>query len=190
MHEAYDIFVAELLESGYGLLLGEFPVLGRLLAMLSALWLEGSEEMLRRVAASRATLSQHFAIDSAAPLAGIQLGLSDPHRGGRAVAILNFEQGDTTSRVVYKPKDMRVDGTYQRYLVDLNQASTLPPLRSLAVASRDAYGLMEWVEHSPCTNDAELALFYFNAGRTMALLYLLGCNCSGVGTAQRELCPC
>ena len=176
VHEAYDIFVAELLESGYGLLLGEFPVLGRLLAVLCVLWLEGSEEMLRRVAASRATLSQHFAIGSAAPLAGIQLGLSDPHRGGRAVAIMNFQQGDTTSRVAYKPKDMRVDATYQRYLEDLNQASTLPPLRSLAVASRDAYGFMEWVEHRPCTNDEELASFYFNAGRTMALLYLLGCT--------------
>lgn len=176
LHEAYDIFVAELLESGYGLLLGEFPVLGRLLAVLSALWLEGSEEMLRRVAASRPTLGKHFAIDSAAPLAGIQLGLSDPHRGGRAVAILNFEQGDSTARVVYKPKDMRVDGTYQRYLEDLNQASTLPPLRSLTVASRDAYGFMEWVDHRPCKNDGELASFYFNAGRTMALLYLLGCT--------------
>ena len=45
VHEAYDIFVAELLESGYGLLLGEFPVMGRLLAVLCALWLEGSEEI-------------------------------------------------------------------------------------------------------------------------------------------------
>jgi hypothetical protein len=42
-------------------------------------------------------------------------------------------------------------------------------LRSLAVASRDAYGFMEWVEHRPCTNDGELKCFYFNAGRTMAL---------------------
>ena len=34
---------------GYGLLLAEFPVLGRLLAVITELWLEGSEEMLRRL---------------------------------------------------------------------------------------------------------------------------------------------
>ena len=176
VHEAYDVFVAELLSSGYGLVLAEYPVLGRLLAVVTELWLAGSEEMLRRLADSRAVLATHYGIAPKAPLQSIQLGLSDPHRGGRAVAILRFGEGDETRRVVYKPKDMQVDGTYQRYLQALNDASDLEPLRCLTIVNRDGYGFMEWVEHRTCGNDDELARFYTNAGRTMAVLHLLGCT--------------
>ena len=178
VQEAYDCFVAELLTSGYELLLVEFPVLARLLAEITDLWLGASEEMLRRLAASRMELDQQFHIPPSAVLKGIQLGLSDPHRGGRAVAILSFAElsSDGHTKVVYKPKDMLVDLVYQQFLQRLNNASTLTPLRCLAVVSKEGYGFMEWVEHRLCSNDAELAQFYFNAGRTMAVLHLLGCT--------------
>ena len=176
VHEAYDGFVVELLCSGYGLLLGEFPVLGRLLANVTELWIQGSEEMLRRLADSRAQLVDPFAIAIDAPVETIQLGLSDPHRGGRAVAILHFGEGEAVRRVVYKPKDMQVDLVYQQFLQQLNEASILPPLRQLSVLSCSGFGFMEWVEHRLCKGDAELADFYSNAGRSMAVLHLLGCT--------------
>jgi type 2 lantibiotic biosynthesis protein LanM len=178
VHEAYDAFVAEQLSGGYGLLLSEFPVVGRLLAVVTELWLDGSEEMLRRLAASRQELQQHFGIAPEAVLHKVQLNLSDPHRGGRAVAILSFGElhSDDVCRVVYKPKDMQVDQTYQEFLQTLNEASNLPPLRRLTVLSRDGYGFMEWVEHRLCRGDDELAAFYTNAGRTMAVLHILGCT--------------
>ena len=182
VREAYDFFVAELLSSGYGLLLNDFPVLGRLLATITQLWLEGSQEMLQRVAASRAQLLKHFAIPTDAVLRKVQLGLSDPHRGGRAVAILSFGSAgpdnfsNNLRKVVYKPKDMQVDQAYQSFLQGLNAASTLPPLRCLKVLSCDGYGFMEWVEHRICDSDDELASFYTNTGRTMAVLHLLGCT--------------
>jgi type 2 lantibiotic biosynthesis protein LanM len=176
VHEAYDALVAELLTSGYGLLLADYPVLGRLLAEVTDLWLEGSEEMLRRLADSRTHLLNVFAIAVDVALESIQLGLSDPHRGGRAVAILRFGEGEETCRVVYKPKDMQVDLVYQQVLQQLNRGSSLPPLRHLSVVSCQGYGFMEWVEHRLCTSDAELATFYTNAGRTMAVLHLLGCT--------------
>jgi type 2 lantibiotic biosynthesis protein LanM len=176
VHEAYDGFVAELLCSGYGLLLGEFPVLGRLLAVVTELWIQGSEEMLRRLAESRAQLVEPFAIAIDTPVEAIQLGLSDPHRGGRAVAILRFGDGEQARRVVYKPKDMQVDLVYQQFLQELNGASNLAPLRQLSVLGCAGYGFMEWVEHRVCDNDGELATFYTNAGRTMAVLHLLGCT--------------
>ena len=178
VHEAYDAFIREQLDGGYAPLLAEFPVLGRLLAVVIELWLEGSEEMLRRLAASRDQLEACFGVDHQAVLQTVQLGLSDPHRGGRAVAILSFGHhlaGDGI-KVVYKPKDMQVDQTYQVFLQALNDASTLPPLRPLTVLSCDGFGFMEWVEHRTCSSEAELACFYTNAGRTMAVLHILGCT--------------
>jgi len=176
LHEVYDDFVAELLSTGYGLLLEHYPVLGRLLAVMTALWLESSEEMLHRLAENRDDLSVNFAIPSTADLEAIQLGLSDPHRGGRVVAILRFGVSEDAPKVVYKPKDMQVDLTYQQLLEVLNNISTLPPLRSLKVVCRQGYGFMEWVEHRPCKSESELRQFYINAGRTMAILHLFGCT--------------
>ena len=178
VHEAYDAYVAEQLSSGYGVLLHDYPVLGRLLAEIIQHWLEGSEEMLSRLASCGEPLEQRFGIHPRAMLVKVRLGLSDPHRRGRAVAILSFtvSQGDAICKVVYKPKDMRVDETYQKFLRALNGASNLSPLRSLGVLSGDGYGLMEWVEHQQCTSDQELASFYTNAGRTMAVLHVLGCT--------------
>jgi type 2 lantibiotic biosynthesis protein LanM len=176
VHEAYDTFVEELLASDYGLLLAEFPVLGRLLAVVTKLWLESSEELLRRLADSRSELLNTFAIGVDAPVHSVQLGLSDPHRGGRAVAILDFKDKQHSTRVVYKPKDMQVDHAYQEFLEILNKESVLSPLRSLRVVNFPGYGFMEWVEHRLCNSDTELAEFYTNAGRTMAVLHLLGCT--------------
>ena len=176
VREVYDAFVAELLGSGYGLLLAEFPVLGRLLGQVTGLWLEGSEEMLRRLAASRSDLQQSFGIEPGVALGTIQLGLSDPHRGGRAVAILTFGLGESSRKVVYKPKDMQVDLAYQQFLQQINGASSLPPLRCLTVVSCEGYGFMECVEHRLCSSDEQLGCFYTNAGRLMAVLHLLGCT--------------
>lgn len=178
VHEAYDAFVAEQLSAGYAELLGEFPVLGRLLAVITELWLDGSEEMLRRLADSRPQLQMSFDISPTAVLSKVQLGLSDPHSGGRAVAILSFGNpgAGEAIKVVYKPKDMQVDQTYQQFLHVLNEHSSLPHLRPLTVLSRDGYGFMEWVEHRPCSSDQELERFYRNAGRTMAVLHILGCT--------------
>jgi len=176
VHEAYDAFVAELLGSGYGLLLDGYPVLGRLLAQVTNLWLEGSEEMLRRLAASRSDLQQVFGIGPGLVLQTIQLGLSDPHRGGRAVAILSFGFAQGSRKVVYKPKDMQVDLAYQQFLQQINAASSLPALRCLRVVSREGFGFMEWVEHRTSDSEEDLQRFYTNAGRLMAVLHLLGCT--------------
>ena len=176
VHEAYDAFIVELLAQGYAPLLSTYPVLGRLLATVIELWFIASEEMLSRVAESRSELQQHFGVDAIATLETIQLGLSDPHRGGRAVAILSFSAGENHWRVVYKPKDMQVDLVYQQVLSKLNQSSSMEPLRCLTVVTKPGYGFMEWVEHRTCSSDAELARFYTNAGRIMAMLHLLGCT--------------
>ena len=176
VREAYDAFVDELLGSGYGLLLDPYPVLGRLMGQVTGLWLEGSEEMLRRLAASRSDLQQLFGIGPGVALETIQLGLSDPHRGGRAVAILTFGSDESSRKVVYKPKDMQVDLAYQQFLQQINGASSLPPLRCLTIMSCAGYGFMECVEHRLCSSDEELGSFYTNAGRLMAVLHLLGCT--------------
>ncbi|QBE69405.1 Lanthionine biosynthesis protein LanM [Synechococcus sp. WH 8101] len=178
VRELYTRFITTHRRDGLQSLLTTFPVLGRFIGTVVALWHQGSLEMLERIQQDRSILAEHCSIPRDWCLQAVQQGLSDPHRGGRAVAILSFTSPDRSNshRLVYKPKDMGVDAAYQALIKDLNANSELPPLRSLVVQTCDGYGYMEYVSHTLCTNAEELERFYRNAGRLTALLHLLGCT--------------
>lgn len=178
LRDAYRAFVEANRRDGLSAILAEFPKLGRYIGLAFALWFDGSRELLLRVHSDRKVLEREFAIPADYRLTGVRQGLSDPHRGGRAVAILEFAGGDPDRvvRVVYKPKDLRVDGAYQALLRDLNSASALPSLRILSIYASDGYGYMEFVPHKLSADAAELRSFYVNAGRLTALLHWLGCT--------------
>ncbi|MFL0769782.1 MAG: type 2 lanthipeptide synthetase LanM family protein [Prochlorococcus sp.] len=182
MREHYEAFIQRHRRDGLNALLSEFPALGRFIGTVFVLWLQSSIDMLQRVCGDRSVLEKVFAIPSGQALQVVKQGLSDPHRGGRAVAILSFAVADMAAaaeesmQVVYKPKDMGVDAAYQAVLKELNAKSDLPPLQTLAIHTGHGYGYMEYVPHRLCTNDEELQRFYCNAGRLTALLHLLGCT--------------
>lgn len=178
VRELYEEFVREQRRNGLRQILVTYPILGQLIGKVVGLWKHATLEMLERIQADRPVLEQLFGIKHDWPLTSVKLGLSDPHRGGRTVAILGFSDPQTQAmvRVVYKPKDMGVDAAYQALLEDLNHRSDLPPLHTLAIKANDDYGYMEHVEHQLCSDTTSLKDFYFNAGRLTAVLHVLGCT--------------
>lgn len=174
----YNSFISRQQRDGLGTLLDEFPVLGRLLGTAVALWRDSSRELLNRLENDRQSLSEHFGIPLDAPLSAIQQGVGDLHQGGRSVAILRFESapGQVQPRLVYKPKDMRLDAAYQKLLEDLNDHTDLPLLRTVQVLVRAGYGYMEFIPHRLSQDTDELKAFYRYAGRLTAILYTLGCT--------------
>lgn len=177
MREHYERFIQRHRKDGIESLLKEFPELGRFIGVVVVLWLQASTEMLERICADREVLQKLFAIPLTHSLLEVQQGLSDPHRGGRAVAVLSFgSDQQSEKKVVYKPKEMGVDAAYQGLLADLNSLSNSPPLRTLTIHDADGYGYMEYVPHRLAKDDRELEQFYVNAGRLTAVLHLLGCT--------------
>lgn len=178
VRKLYCEFVRRHRRNGLSYLLAEFPELGRLVGTVFVLWLQGCEEMLRRVHCDREVLARVFSVSSDYRLDSVTQGLSDPHCGGRAVAILRFASSDDQRcvRVVYKPKNMGVDVAYHALIRNLNRFSDLPPMRNLAVHDADGYGYMEFVSHQLCSDEDQLHHFYVNAGRLAALLHWLGCT--------------
>ena len=173
----YECFIRKHRKDGLKLLLVEFPELGRFIGTVVMLWLQSNSDMLNRIQNDRDILERVFSIPDDCQLHAIQQGLSDPHRGGRAVSVLEFlSDNDSTRKVVYKPKDMAVDVAYQNVLKDLNENSDSVPLRQLAIQAMDGYGYMEYVPHRFACNDLELEQFYVNAGRLSAVLHILGCT--------------
>ncbi|ADO68035.1 type 2 lanthipeptide synthetase LanM family protein [Stigmatella aurantiaca] len=152
-------------------LLEEYPVLARLMATLLERWLETGLEFLAHLAEDRARLEETFLEGRAlGPLVALQGGVSDLHRGGRGVFLLQFGSG---LRLVYKPKSLAVDRQFQQLLRGLNGAGLRHPHRVLTVLDRGGHGWVEFVEAGGCDSREALQRFYWRQGSFLAVLHLL-----------------
>jgi type 2 lantibiotic biosynthesis protein LanM len=165
----YARFVAQLATGGLSRLFDEKPVLLRLIATLCRQWLDTSAELVTRigadVAAIRHDLLHHCADGQVTRIADT---MSDPHNGGRSVHLIEFGGG---SRVVYKPKDLRVDVVWHGLVERLNGAGAPVDLRTARAVARDGYGWTEYVEHAGCADDEEVSRFFRRAGAWLAIFH-------------------
>lgn len=146
----------------------EYPVLARLLVSMTENWVEAVEELVHRLEADRPFFRDAFGWSPGRVLA-LRSGLSDPHRGGRGVIVLEFED---SRKLVYKPKSLDVDAAYHR-LVDWLSERAGFELPTLKVLARDAYGWSEFAERRPCRDEAEAGDFFRRSGMLLGLMYLL-----------------
>jgi type 2 lantibiotic biosynthesis protein LanM len=165
----YDRFVADMQAGGFRRLFEDKPVLLRLVATLTRQWIDASREFARRLdedlpAIRRDLLDSH----TAGAVEAIEGDVSDPHNGGRSVQILTFEDG---SRVVYKPKDLRLDVAWHEMIERLNAANPPVALRAPRAIARDGYGWSEFIAHARGTDRDGSTRFFRRAGAWLALLH-------------------
>lgn len=170
----YDQFVADMKSGGFRLLFEDKPVLLRLIAVITRQWIETSRELVVRLGTDLSTIRRDLLHSNAnSPVAKIEGDLSDPHNGGRSVQVIGFEDG---SRILYKPKDLRLDVAWHRLIERLNQAG--PPIELKAVRSiaADDYGWTEFIDHTGCADQAGCKQFFKRAGAWLALFHCFVTN--------------
>lgn len=166
----YREFVAEMRAAGFVRLFNDKPVLLRLLTSLTRQWIDTSREMISRLAVDAASIrSELLGSDSTCRVRAISTGMSDPHNLGRTVSILDFEDG---SRVVYKPKDVRVDRAWAGLIDLLNHRAPPVDLRAMRVLARGDYGWTEFIEHTGCDRPQDFPGFFRRAGALLALFHV------------------
>lgn len=121
-------------------------------------------ELLTRFRTDLKAISTELCIPSGSSIVEIKMGLSDPHRKGRSVAILGF---GNERRVVYKPKPLDIDAALYRLLDEVGGAAGVKPLR---VIPRDDYGWVEYVGHKRTSTTPTVAR---EIGGASALFWLL-----------------
>jgi type 2 lantibiotic biosynthesis protein LanM len=168
--DAYLAFVRRHGRDGLLTVLERYPVLARRLGSTIDRWVATSRELLSRLAADRDLLREHFQTGSR--LVDVVTSLSDPHDGGRSVAILTFED---SSRVVYKPRDLRVHAAFNQFLEWTTSISDIE-LATLRVLPRHGYGWVEFVAPRGCRDRDEARTFYHRAGALLCALQVLGGN--------------
>ncbi len=165
----YDRFVAGMKSVGLRRLFEEKPVLLRLIASLTRQWIDTSREFVMRLDADLSVIRRDILRSSArSRVARIEGELSDPHNSGHSVLIVSFEDG---ARVVYKPKDLRLDTAWHALIERLNRADPPVELKAVRTIARDGYGWTEFVDHTGCTDQQAFKLFFRRAGAWLALFH-------------------
>jgi type 2 lantibiotic biosynthesis protein LanM len=165
----YDRFVVDMKAGGFRRLFEDKPVLLRLIATITRQWIDTTREFVLRLDADLATIRCDILEgETDSRVAGIEGDLSDPHNGGHSVLIVRFEDG---SRVVYKPKDLRLDVAWHALVERLNRGGAPVELKAVHAIARDGYGWTEFIDHAGCAEAAGCNRFFRRAGAWLALFH-------------------
>lgn len=165
----YERFVAEMKGGGFRRLFDDKPVLLRLLAVLTRQWIETAREFVMRLGADLPAVRRDLiGAGVGSRVAKIKGGLSDPHNDGRSVMIVRFDDG---ARVVYKPKDLRLDAAWHALVERLNRSVPPIDLQAVRVIACDGYGWTEFIDHDGCADGNGCQRFFRRAGAWLALFH-------------------
>ena len=82
--------------------------------------------------------------------------------------ILTFEDD---ARVVYKPKDLRLDVAWYDLIARLNGSTPPLELRAARAMARENYGWTEFIDHTGCADQQGCERFFRRAGAWLALFH-------------------
>jgi type 2 lantibiotic biosynthesis protein LanM len=170
----YSQFIGEMKAGGIRRLFDEKPILLRLIAVVTRQWIETAREFVLRLSSDLPAIRRdilHSSKDSL--VASIEGDFSDPHNGGRSVRIVGFTDG---SRVVYKPKDLRLDIAWRRLVDRLNLANPPIDLKAVRAIACDGYGWTEFISHEGCADQEGCKKFFRRAGAWLALFHCFAAN--------------
>lgn len=163
--ERYRAFVSRIRSDDLGELRSALPVLGALLDITSAQWVETTNELVERIDGTRGSLAAVLAVPADDRIVGVRTGLGDRHANGRTVASVTVSSGVTT---IYKPRSLSNDRQFFELWSEFRrrQGDELPVPK---LVTGDGFGLMEFVEHAPVTDAGR---YWHRAGEVAGLLHL------------------
>lgn len=163
----YDAFVAEMVGGGFDLLLGDYPVLAKIIATLRRNFHGRLIEFAARLDADLPAIIRAFGWNAApGRIVALKPSLSDPHRDGRTVMLVRFESG---AALVYKPRSVEMEAAFQSLWRMCDDQAP-----AFAVLARDGYGWAEAIAPALPQTPEEWERLSLACGRLLALLYLLG----------------
>lgn len=164
---------ADLRTGGWFDLLRTYPVLGRRFSETTGDWVTYTVELLDRLKKDCYELEQVFSISpSIAALSGIETDASDPHNGGRTVAVLRWKTGE---HLVYKPRSGGIDQAWRRWIAWVESAG-LPCCPVPAALDKGDYCWVEYLTPRPLSDKEDAELFYHRSGVLLCIFYVLGAN--------------
>lgn len=168
----YASFIGMMWNDGFAVFFTKYPVLARMLAQTTELWVASTQELLARVNSDMAAFG---VFDSRGLPPGkivhFRTGLSDRHNGGRTVLGAEFESG---LRLIYKNKDPQIQLALDQLLEWLNQNGSPLLLKTFKMVHRESYYWVEEISPMPCEDAGQVIRYYRRSGMLVCLMYFLG----------------
>jgi Domain of unknown function (DUF4135) len=151
-------------------LLMSFPALAETLTLVVWDWVEAQRELLSRLnkdaALVRKIVGSGPGLDE---VTDVRLDVSDPHDGGRSVAMLRFVSG---KRAVYKPRPCVGELLWARSLIVFNEEGFDMKFLIPRTCDRSRYHWMAFVRQVKCRDKAAVRRFYYRWGAQAAIAAL------------------
>ncbi len=175
--EEYKKFIIYLLKNGYEILFSRYPVLAKFISIQVRLWSISVLKLIKRIDINWNKIANVFKIYNLNSISKFEPNKGDNHRGNQTVTIIHFQSSkNRTYKLIYKPKDIRLEETFQVLIKELNYFSDYKNLKTLKTLKFRDFGFIEYINYIPCKCTEEYKTFYFNAGRLLSILYFLGAN--------------
>ena len=130
-----------------------------------------TEVLLHRLSADQGDLESSLnGGKPAGPVERVEMGLSDPHDGGRTVALVTFERG---LRIIYKPRPVELECAFDAMVDWWNRRGGGIELRTVRALPRRDYGWAEFIDAAPCLDETAAGRYYERAGVLICLAWLL-----------------
>lgn len=146
-----------------------YPVLYRAVQIKLKNWRAEVNEFMQRLRSDRQELASMFGVSpEAIPKSIMQSG--DTHNNGRAVFIVEF---DNSMKIVYKPRSVKLELGFQKYIKLFNSFHPELKLRTIEVLDKGIYGWVEFVHFKRQQTQVESDSYHFKLGFLTALVYSL-----------------
>lgn len=167
----YSEFIAWMRATGWSEVIKRWPVLIRLLAVATRQWINNSAQIIHRLSetANQAKHSIYKTPLNLNQIVAIDINISDKHNNGQSVAIISFEDG---IKLVYKPKDLRLDHQFDKFLIFISSLGSPMHLEIPKVFISNNYGYAEFIKYKACARENELNHFFTQMGGWLALFYI------------------
>lgn len=167
----YLEFVCSMQTGGFVKVLKNYPVLARIISVLTMQLSNVNARFINRFVADYSELKQHFfAEESIGKLSSIGTSVSDRHKGGDGVVILTF---DNEEKLVYKPKNLDLAENYDKLIGWINHEGYPHDFKRIKTLNRPEYGWMKFFQFKPCNTLKEVQEYYLRAGSLLCLTHFL-----------------
>jgi type 2 lantibiotic biosynthesis protein LanM len=167
----YQEFINSLLTGELLTFFQEYPVLARLMAMATDMWINATQEFISRLEADWSEIQKTFQNENElGQVATIRPELSDRHHNGRSVMAVTFVSG---LKLIYKPKNLGLEEAYVELLGWFNEHGVPLKFQTFKVLNRSTYGWVEFVPALPCKDQEEAKRYYQRTGMLLCLVHVL-----------------
>lgn len=151
----------------------EFPVLARLITIVSRQWGTMVNSFITRVDDDYDRLCSLSGVEDLGRVTHVSPA-GDSHEGGQSVLLVTFESGD---ELVYKPRDLKPEKQlfeFESWLC--RRFDDFPELQTPELLSEPTYGWVEVVSSATFSSVDALGDYYRRAGALLCVLYVLNAS--------------